>query len=397
MLQRFLVILCVIQAARSFDVNDPCLTNFCNFGELCIRSIDGLSYNCVDESFISQTSQLANQPFNNYPVNYFLKYLEPNPCLSSPCQEKQICRVLNMRDYVCVNELELPSDIAHLRTIDDDLNSFQKPATGFLKRLKVEENLDQTTADDDEEKYVNVQDEVTDQNEKKMFNLNITIQLDESSNQDDDVMNQVDVNQTDSKADKCANQPNGKRLANDLDPKTYIECNRNVSTIKNCLLNLVFNSLIEKCSKSLEKPSACLPNPCMNGGRCVEQTTSSQSASQYRCDCRSGFTGNHCENKDVCQANICGSKGICLSIGFTSPISHLCWCSKGEFLGLDCNKMLETNPCLNTDSRNKKFPLALNPSIYVLCDKTRPIVKFCQNPLVFSATTGDCDWADYNK
>lgn len=66
----------------------------------------------------------------------------------------------------------------------------------FPKKKLVEENLDQTTADDDEEKYVNVQDEVTDQNEKKMFNLNITIQLDESSNQDDDVMNQVDANQT---------------------------------------------------------------------------------------------------------------------------------------------------------------------------------------------------------
>ena len=111
----------------------------------------------------------------------------------------------------------------------------------------------------------------------------------------------------------------------------------------------------------------------MNGARCVESTFS-----KYRCECRSGFTGNHCENKDVCQPNICGSKGICLSIGFTSPISHLCWCSKGQYLGLDCNKVNEPNPCLNADSKNKKVPLALNPSIYVLCDKTRPIIKFCQ-------------------
>jgi hypothetical protein len=130
----------------------------------------------------------------------------------------------------------------------------------------------------------------------------------------------------------------------------------------------------------------------MNGARCVESTFS-----KYRCECRSGFTGNHCENKDVCQPNICGSKGICLSIGFTSPISHLCWCSKGQYLGLDCNKVNEPNPCLNADSKNKKFPLALNPSIYVLCDKTRPIIKFCQNPLVFSVSTGECDWADYKK
>ena len=128
----------------------------------------------------------------------------------------------------------------------------------------------------------------------------------------------------------------------------------------------------------------------MNGARCVES-----SMLQYKCECRSGYTGNHCENKDVCQPNICGSKGICLSIGFTSPISHLCWCSKGQYLGLDCSKVNESNPCLKSDSKNKKFPLALNPSIYVLCDKTRPIIKFCQNPLVFSSSKGECDWADY--
>ena len=29
-----------------------------------------------------------------------------------------------MRDYVCVNELELPSDIGHLRTIDGVYYSF---------------------------------------------------------------------------------------------------------------------------------------------------------------------------------------------------------------------------------------------------------------------------------
>ena len=133
--KNFVIILCLLNVIKSYDgkyiknmlilyhkvysfqvVDDPCLTNFCNFGELCIRSIDGLSYNCINEGLMSQTNQKTPETFYNYPTNYFLKYHEPNPCLSSPCQEKQICRVLSMQKYVCVNELEMPSDIAHLKS-----------------------------------------------------------------------------------------------------------------------------------------------------------------------------------------------------------------------------------------------------------------------------------------
>ena len=38
----------------------------------------------------------------------------------------------------------------------------------------------------------------------------------------------------------------------------------------------------------LEKNS-CRPNPCKNDGQCVE------TISNYKCYCRSGFTGKHCE------------------------------------------------------------------------------------------------------
>jgi Notch-like protein len=155
---------------------------------------------------------------------------------------------------------------------------------------------------------------------------------------------------------------------------------------------LVFNSHIEKCSKSLEKPKICSPNPCMNGAKCIDMPDS-----KYKCQCRNGFTGNHCENKDVCPPKACGTTGACLSIGFNSPISHLCWCDNGQSFGLDCNKSLETNPCNSIGSKNKKFALKLNPSVYVLCDETKPQIKFCQYPLVFSETTNDCDWAEYRK
>ena len=147
---------------------------------------------------------------------------------------------------------------------------------------------------------------------------------------------------------------------------------------------------LEKCSRIAEKPTACSPNPCLNGARCIELPDN-----QHKCECKIGYTGEHCQIKDVCKPSYCGVKGVCLSIGFTSPISHLCWCSKGEFLGSDCNKNLEANPCLNSDAKNKNFPLKVNPAIYVLCDGTKPQIKFCQHPLVYSNTTGECDWAEY--
>jgi len=135
----------------------------------------------------------------------------------------------------------------------------------------------------------------------------------------------------------------------------------------------------------------------MNGARCVDMPES-----KYKCQCRIGFTGNHCENKDVCPPNACGSSssgGVCLSIGYNSPINHLCWCQKGQSIGLDCNKTMETNPCNNVkESKDIKFGLKLNPSVYVLCDGTnKPQIKFCQHPLVYSEAIGDCDWAEYKK
>ena len=37
--------------------------------------------------------------------------------------------------------------------------------------------------------------------------------------------------------------------------------------------------------------SACLPNPCQNGGRCQ---LNEESAGGYECSCRSGYTGEDC-------------------------------------------------------------------------------------------------------
>lgn len=82
--------------------------NLCEFGEICIKSIDGLSYNCVKEDMFSNSPSSVN-----IPLNHFVKFFEPNPCLSSPCREKEICRVVKRDQYVCVRELEFPADIGN--------------------------------------------------------------------------------------------------------------------------------------------------------------------------------------------------------------------------------------------------------------------------------------------
>lgn len=91
------------------------MINSCNFGEICIRSIDGLSYNCVEEA---DHNKKSIERFYNQPLNYFVKFHEINPCISSPCGEKQICRVLNRNKFVCVRELELPYDISNPTIIE---------------------------------------------------------------------------------------------------------------------------------------------------------------------------------------------------------------------------------------------------------------------------------------
>ena len=37
------------------------------------------------------------------------------------------------------------------------------------------------------------------------------------------------------------------------------------------------------------RASTCEPNPCQNGGQCVEQ------GSSYKCLCKEGFSGTNCE------------------------------------------------------------------------------------------------------
>ncbi len=70
----------------------------------------------------------------------------------------------------------------------------------------------------------------------------------------------------------------------------------------------------------------CAPNPCQNGGTCVDGGAS------YSCTCVVGFEGTRCEtNVDDCTPNPCQNGGTCVD----GVASHTCVCAAG-FTGDGC-------------------------------------------------------------
>jgi hypothetical protein len=157
----------------------------------------------------------------------------------------------------------------------------------------------------------------------------------------------------------------------------------------------VFNTLRNNCEKTVGIPSDHLrgPNPCMNNSTFVQLDNF-----DYGCECPLGFTGKNCEKEDICQPEFCGANGVCLSIGFDTSVSHLCWCDNGLKIGISCEddmkEYLQDNPCMKVNVDTKLFyQLPKNPYIYVECgEENKPILKTCQYPLVFSQTLQECDW-----
>nr|XP_061794505.1 protein eyes shut homolog [Nerophis lumbriciformis] len=81
-------------------------------------------------------------------------------------------------------------------------------------------------------------------------------------------------------------------------------------------------------------------NPCENGALCVEELDEDHYPLGFRCRCRRGFRGPHCEiNVDECRSNPCVN-GFCYDVvdGF------YCLCSPG-YAGLRCEK--DIDDCVN--------------------------------------------------
>uniref|UniRef100_A0A672LV85 Protein jagged-1 n=1 Tax=Sinocyclocheilus grahami TaxID=75366 RepID=A0A672LV85_SINGR len=89
--------------------------------------------------------------------------------------------------------------------------------------------------------------------------------------------------------------------------------------------------------------NACLSEPCLNGGSCVE------SSQGFECQCAPGWTGPSCNiNEDDCSPNPCNHSGVCVDLadGFKC-ICPAQW--TGKTCLIDANECKES-PCVNAHS-----------------------------------------------
>lgn len=354
--------------------NDPCFHITCPQGEICMRSIDAISYNCIKEDQYLKRDEynnmgdleLALKPrdsVTNYPVNYFEKYMTFNPCLSSPCAPRQICRNLGKNEYICQSEIHAFADI-------NDARSMLREQS----KLNVWENLQE--AFHHHKAY------------RKIKPLKAVTQ--KLKDEDYEVISPETIHHE--IGDICKTSKSGTKLINPLRINQYIICLDDTFIIRNCHRGSVFNTFTEKCENTRDIPTKHLEisNPCLNNSTFVQENKF-----QYRCDCPPGFTGKNCEKVDICEPSFCGMNGVCLSIGYEQEVSHMCWCNNGVEIGLDCESSdtLESNPCLDMNTEIELHALKLNPTVYVECgEENKPVLHSCQHPLVFSEKIQECDW-----
>ncbi|KPM03017.1 fat-like protein cadherin-related tumor suppressor-like protein [Sarcoptes scabiei] len=82
----------------------------------------------------------------------------------------------------------------------------------------------------------------------------------------------------------------------------------------------------------------CSFMPCRNDGICIEDIASCRNGSPncYRCECRSGFTGQQCQTIDHCTMNYCQNGGFCEE----TTIGPKCHCHSG-WHGLFCEQDID--------------------------------------------------------
>ncbi|XP_073242402.1 uncharacterized protein [Porites lutea] len=95
-----------------------------------------------------------------------------------------------------------------------------------------------------------------------------------------------------------------------------------------------------KCCKMYKNIDECVNNPCKNGATCVNF------AGSYRCECKSGYTGNNCQTDiNECALAPCQNGAKCVDL----VGSYRCDCVAG-YTGSNCETNVDecvTDPCKN--------------------------------------------------
>ncbi|XP_066933671.1 uncharacterized protein [Clytia hemisphaerica] len=88
----------------------------------------------------------------------------------------------------------------------------------------------------------------------------------------------------------------------------------------------------------------CRSSPCEHGGRCIDV-----SDSDFRCDCKLGYSGKVCQHKSPCQPGPCLNDGICLE-------------KDGKFLGCKCRPGYLPPMCIKPELQDG--PCRPNPCLH---------------------------------
>ncbi|RNA38761.1 A disintegrin and metallo ase with thrombospondin motifs 3-like [Brachionus plicatilis] len=114
-------------------------------------------------------------------------------------------------------------------------------------------------------------------------------------------------------------------------------CNDQINI--NGQLRFIFQVCPRTCNRCEPLSCADAPDICENGATCINTGSSMNKLFGFRCECRSGFTGEYCESKilsNPCNSNPCLNGGTCFS--FTQHF-YMCLC-QSSCSGLNCASCL---------------------------------------------------------
>jgi len=357
----------------------------------------------------------------NMPPNFSQKYLDFDPCLSSPCMFGRICQ--SMPDvaagFICLNEIDANKDVSDARVIYRNMELLAKDAlllnvetitnhgvppfavgpdsTGVnqgqhvLLTLKGKKKTKLTC----EQNPCQLNEQcVPKPNSVEGFTCvkeRISVVEEENSKI---IAKLLDDNTFITEASKrCESSEAGQRLEIAHVPTHFISClDATDFTIQSCPHGLVFNKYQDRCDIDQEPVSTgCASSPCQFGAQCHDLAHL-----DYTCECPKGFSGKNCEiAPDVCATAPCGHAdgNVCHVLpAETTGLRYYCTCSKGRTFGLSCEEsQVEKNPCdLDTTELNTVFSTRLGPSVFGICDEDRQLnLRVCDKQM---QAMGKCKW-----
>jgi hypothetical protein len=160
---------------------------------------------------------------------------------------------------------------------------------------------------------------------------------------------------------------------------------------QSCPRGLFYHEGSRRCERTLGPlPNACVSQPCLNGGQCL------QTDSHYQCQCAPGFDGVNCElDARVCQTQQpCGSSPDvrCQSFRLGAALNYICIFQGGFAYGFNAQQIV-SSPCSGIDGPQL---LAISDKGFLMCDGERMSIESCPGGTIWDESNKACVWPDFS-